>query len=195
MTERKIIMNIKKMGLLALTILALAACQQPTTTVNKTVTETKITSADADQTISLSLEEAASLALKEAGTTKEAVSNLIMVEDRENGKLVYEIDFDFKGKEYSYTIDATTGAFLEKETEKADPVTATKEQLEKAKELALTDAGLTEQEVSNLTVTEDVELIGTVYDVDFTYNQIEYSYTVDLTTNSILEKEQDKAFD
>lgn len=59
-------------------------------------------------------------ALKHAGLTEGGIRELDMELDREDGVLVYEIEFKAGGYEYEYTIDAATGKILAQERELDD---------------------------------------------------------------------------
>ena len=59
-------------------------------------------------------------ALKHAGLTEGSIRELDMELDREDGVLVYEIEFKANGYEYEYTIDAATGKILAQERELDD---------------------------------------------------------------------------
>ena len=67
--------------------------------------------------------------------------------DREDGRVVYDVEFYAGNKEYDYEIDAYTGRILSKDTdiEYIAPKTVTKKQqgnigIAKAKKIALNDA-------------------------------------------------------
>ncbi len=64
--------------------------------------------------------EALSIALSRAGISKDDAKNARAKLDRENGKLVYEVEFDANGAEYDYEIDAVTGAVSKAENEPDD---------------------------------------------------------------------------
>lgn len=68
----------------------------------------------------LTADEALDIALERAGVTKDSISNLESVLDTENGVLVYEIDFDAGNTEYSYDVNAETGAIVERDVDRAD---------------------------------------------------------------------------
>lgn len=65
----------------------------------------------------ISAEEALNIALNEAGVTPESVRNLENRLERENGVAVYEIDFKSGILEYSYDVNAETGAVTESDRE------------------------------------------------------------------------------
>lgn len=172
-------------------VLTLSACTQTPTTQNQSSPSSQV-SGSAGR---LSVEEAKAIAFQAANLTADEVSHLTVQEGVDNGRAVYEIDFTHDGKDYSYTVSATDGTLLERETEQADATTVTAVTAEQAKAVALTDAGLTETVVTNLTVKQDTEQMKTVYEVDFVHEGKEYSYTIDATTGLVLSKEQDLAGD
>ncbi len=63
----------------------------------------------------LTAEEALNIALEEAGVSRESIRNLENNLEREDGVLVYEIDFDSGILEYSYDVNADTGAITERD--------------------------------------------------------------------------------
>lgn len=68
----------------------------------------------------LTADEALDIALKQAGVTKDSIRNLENTLDRENGVLVYEIDFKSGNIEYSYDINAETGEVVERDRDTED---------------------------------------------------------------------------
>lgn len=63
----------------------------------------------------LSADEALDIAIKEAGVAKESIRELENHLDRENGVLVYEIEFKSGNMEYSYDINANTGLVVDRD--------------------------------------------------------------------------------
>ncbi|MBQ8203207.1 MAG: PepSY domain-containing protein [Clostridia bacterium] len=63
----------------------------------------------------LSADEALDIALKEAGVTKDSISGLENHLDRENGVLVYEVEFRSGNTEYSFDINADTGEVVDRD--------------------------------------------------------------------------------
>ncbi len=68
----------------------------------------------------ISREKALEIAYKDAGVTKDQVHRPEIEVDYEKGNKVYEIEFKAKGLEFEYTLNAATGAILEKESEPID---------------------------------------------------------------------------
>lgn len=60
----------------------------------------------------ISAEEAVTIALKEAGVKREEISELDTGLEREDGYLVYDIDFKVGAAEYSYDINAKNGKIV-----------------------------------------------------------------------------------
>ena len=64
--------------------------------------------------------KAKSLALNHAGVSENEAYDMDIELDDEDGILVYEVEFKSGGMEYSYEINAATGAILKHETELDD---------------------------------------------------------------------------
>ncbi len=121
--------------IVAIFVLALSACsstnsgntdsqENSSTTTQSQTTENNTSSADDQQTQgttqsspNLTADEALDIALNQAGVTRESIRNLENRLDRENGVLVYEIDFESGNTEYSYDINAETGAVVERDSD------------------------------------------------------------------------------
>lgn len=66
----------------------------------------------------IGMDTAKSIALKHAGLAESDVRNLEAELDREDGIIIYEVEFKYKGFEYEYEINATTGKIMDWEIEK-----------------------------------------------------------------------------
>ena len=145
----------------------------------------------------IGLEKAKSIALKDAG-----VSGVTFVKaklDSDDGVRVYDIEFYKDNVEYDYEIDAITGQIREKDLDIENYTipqnnnnklnNTTDIGVEKAKEIALKDAG-----VSGVTFVKlklDTEDGVRVYDIEFYKDNVEYDYEIDAATGQILEKDLD----
>lgn len=69
-------------------------------------------SADAGKQSYIGSSKAKSIALGHAGVSASSVRDLDVDLDRENGRMVYEVEFEHNGLEYDYEIDAYTGEIL-----------------------------------------------------------------------------------
>ena len=68
----------------------------------------------------LTADEALDIALKDAGVGKNQIRELENNLDRENGILVYDIEFKSGNTEYSYDINAQTGEIIDREKDLND---------------------------------------------------------------------------
>ncbi len=117
--------------------LFLSACadgfSSPTTTTpsSTTVTTTTTTATGTQDTTTahphsttvvrtISPEQAKSIALQHANLTDATVHRVDAERDRERCVLVYEVEFEHRGYEYSYDIHAETGEILWYEKERDD---------------------------------------------------------------------------
>lgn len=137
----------------------------------------------------------------------------------QNNKPVYDVEFESNGQEYEYEIDAETGVVLEKEKERDDDAgkkqqTATVKQetkketakteiaktettttddigRDKAKEIALQEAGVAESDVTWVEVERDYDDGRLEYNVEFRVGNKEYEYEVDAKTGKVFERDID----
>ena len=63
----------------------------------------------------IGIEGAKAAALAHAGVTESQTTKMKVEQDRDDGRLEYEVEFDVGRTEYEYTIDGVTGAILEYE--------------------------------------------------------------------------------
>lgn len=165
--------------------------------------------------------KAMEIALAHAGAKESEIQGYELEMDYEHGTMVYELEFDWNGREYEYDIDANTGEILKHEGEPAKPA---KEQQDKgnqhsskdeskqqqnssqqsasaesyigeaaAKGVALSHAGLSEGSVTKLKCELDREDGRMIYEIDFECGGYEYEYEIDALSGSILK--QDKELD
>ncbi len=80
----------------------------PTATPDTTVSGQNVT-----DNSTITKEDAKKVALSHAGATEDNIKRFESKLDYENGRHVYEIEFDFNGYEYDYEIDAKTGEILQ----------------------------------------------------------------------------------
>ena len=136
--------------------------------------------------------------------------------DTENGVAVYEVDFVKGNVKYEYDINATTGAVYSKSSEStAVPTTEAAAQpseaetaaanatvaptaenrsnnnyigLERAKAIALSDAGLSVASVTFTEAKQDFDDGVPNYDLDFYTATHEYDYEINALTGAIMDK-------
>ncbi len=142
----------------------------------------------------ISQKEALAIVLENMKAEAEQLRDLEAEFDCEGGRMIYEVDFDYNGKEYEYHIDARTGQILKSNWEpeddkpEKDPVVQPAEYItpEQAQTAALTHAGLSADQVRELESELDTDDGKAHYDVDFKTAEYEYEYEIDAVTGQVL---------
>lgn len=137
-------------------------------------------------------ERAKSIALDHAGVSEDETTNLHVRFDYDDGRAVYEVEFDTTRYEYSYEIDARTGAIVdydrdENDDDDDDPPAGGYISVEEAKRIAFERAGVEPSEVYDLEVEFDNDDGRAVYEIEFKSGHREYSVTIDAITGEILD--------
>ena len=149
----------------------------------------------------ITADRAKEIALEHAGIS---ASNAVFVKaglDWDDGRTVYEVEFYANNTEYDYEIDPASGKVLSYDREWDDfsltrpsnpGETTAAITADKAKEIALSDAGLTSGQVTFVYAELDRDDGRLVYDVEFyTADYKEYDYEIDAGTGAILSKDFD----
>ena len=167
-------------------------------------------------TAAITQKDARKIALEDAGLTEAEVTISAEKLDTENGVAVYEVDFVKGNVKYEYDINAMTGAVYSKSSEStalpsteaaAQPseaetaaanatVAPTAENrsnnnyigLERAKAIALGDAGLSAASVTFTEAKPDFDDGVPNYDLDFYTATHEYDYEINALTGAIMDK-------
>lgn len=146
--------------------------------------------------------QAKTFALQHAGLKESDVQFVNSLLDYDDGRAQYEVEFWKDNKEYDYEIDAVSGAVLGYDydiesyaipsTQSAPSTTANGYIADsQAKSIALQHAGLKESAVSALRCKFDYDDGRAEYEVDFRQGGLEYEYTIDASTGTILEYDMD----
>ena len=146
-------------------------------------------------TVSMTEEEARSIALQRVGKTQDEVTFTRVRVDRENGVTVYDVYFYDNEKEYELSIDVDTKEVI---SYKEDYLTSNGNNTttsnyigaDRAREIVLNHAGLTSNDVRFNKVELDVDYGIATYELEFYYNYYEYDYEVDAVTGEILKYER-----
>ncbi len=138
----------------------------------------------------IGLEAAKSAALADAGVNAADTTFTEQKRDRDDGVLVYDIDFYTSDMKYEYEIDAATGAVRERKSERRNNQTQTGTTdigLEAAKQIAFEHAGVSAGEVYLSKAKYENDDGIRVYEIEFYKDRMEYEYTIHATTGRILE--------
>ena len=155
---------------------------------------------------SIGEEKAKEIAFAHAGIKSTDAMNLRVEIDRENGRLVYDVQFVAGGMKYEYEIDIQTGEIVKSEKEKTKTAKTpaptnnggTSGQsgetigTSKAKSIAFKHAGVSASNAKRVHVELERENGRLIYEVDFTAGGIEYEYDIDAKTGKILKHEAER---
>ena len=144
----------------------------------------------------ISREKARSIALSDASLSAADVTFTKTKLDREDGMLVYEIEFVTAAAEYEYEIDAVTGAIRERSIETratAQPAASSYIGVDQAKSIALKHAGLSAAEVSFTKAKLEKDDGLRKYEIEFIKDSTEYEYEIDAATGSVLEYDVERS--
>lgn len=154
----------------------------------------------------ITLEEAKTIALNHANLANKNVTFGRSEVDYDNGIKKYEIEFYYGNKEYDYEINAANGQILnyDYDTEYNNNGGnsnagnggnsnngVVKISVEKAKEIAITHSNLKSNQVIFAKAELDYDDGIQKYEIEFYYNNREYSYDIDANSGAILSYEQD----
>ncbi len=151
---------------------------------------------------SVTLEQAKSIALNDAGLTQADFTKA--KQDYDDGRMIYEIEFRSNGKEYDYDIEASTGRILKTDVDlyanifgNAQAQQNTQQQTSavtsaEAENIALNDAGFTKNNVTYIHTHNDNDDGRAVYEVEFRANGVKYEYTIGASDGKIYDKDIDR---
>ncbi len=160
----------------------------------------------------ISAEKAKEIALKHAGVSADKAVFEIVHLDKDDGVYEYEVDFRVGNIEYDYEINAVSGKVVDfdkeieiKKPEQNNQSTVNSDNnasdnvsnntsaisAEKAKEIALSHAGLSKDKVSFIKAEYDRE--ENSYDVEFVYEKMDYEYDIHAESGKILEFDKERA--
>ena len=151
---------------------------------------------DQNSSVSMTEEEARTIALNRVGKTSDEVTFTRVRVDRENGVTVYDVYFYDNEKEYELSIDVDTKELI---SYKEDYLaiggnnSTTSDQYigaDRAREIVLDHAGLSSSDVRFSKVELDVDYHMATYEIEFYYNYYEYDYEIDAVSGEILKYER-----
>ena len=158
-----------------------------------------------NNTGNISLDKAKEIALSHAGLSADQVTFIKVNMDFDDGIQKYDIKFYCNGQEYDYEINSSNGQIIQFDYDmeynyipnnnttnyQSNVNTTANISVERAKEIALSHAGLSADQVTFVKVNMDFDDGIQKYEIEFYYNYREYSYEIDANTGNILSYEQD----
>lgn len=137
------------------------------------------------------------LALQKAGVTAGSITKYEIELDADKGIMIYDVEFVSGGYEYDCEINAKTGAVVKYEKERQDDndaalPAAASVSAERAKSIALANAGLSTGEITEFEIELDTDDGMAVYEIEFKAKGFEYDYEIDAATGKILKREKEK---
>lgn len=184
---------------IALTSATVLESEQETYSNSSSSTGTSTSSGTTSGSSSADIGESAAkaAALKHAGLSESQVTGMKVQRDRDDGRLEYEIEFWSGSTEYDYTINAADGTVLgaDKETHASSNTSSSSSGdigSAKAKSIALSHAGVSESQTTEMKVQQDRDDGRLEYEVEFKSGGKEYEYTIDAASGTILDYEIDQ---
>lgn len=158
-----------------------------------------------NNTGNISLDKAKEIALSHAGLSADQVTFVQANMDFDDGIQKYDIKFYCNGQEYDYEINSSNGQIVQFDYDmeynyipnnnttnyQSNVNTTANISVERAKEIALSHAGLASNQVTFQRIELDFDDGIQKYEIEFYYNYREYSYEIDANTGNILSYEQD----
>lgn len=130
------------------------------------------------------------IALQHAGVQKNEFTIVELRLNRDDNKIVYEVEFFTESKEYDYKIDAITGEIVSYDFD-IEGFENNFIGQEKAEQIALNHAQLTKQQVESieneLDADEDEYEGRWKYQIEFRYGNKEYEYDIDAQTGEMID--------
>lgn len=132
-----------------------AQAAQPTRPAATQPVATQPAATQPAQPQAIGVEAAKAIALKDAGQTAAAVVFTKARQEKEDGRLIYDIEFYVSGQmEYEYEIDAYSGAILEKDVEATEALKAAQRAAAEASRQAAAEASRQAAEAARKTAEE-----------------------------------------
>ena len=148
----------------------------------------------------IGVEKAKQIALSDANVSASNAAFTKTKLDSDDRTPKYDIEFRTSDKKYDYEINATTGAVIEKDIETVRTQQSSKASgntdsnyigTDRAKEIALNHAGLSESSVRFTKTELDRDNGRYEYEIEFVSGRTEYEYTIDAVSGKIIENDMD----
>lgn len=141
----------------------------------------------------ISRDEAKNIAFNHAGVDESLVTECEIELDDDDGKLIYEVEFETAEYEFEYDIDAKTGKIIKSEREKKEDEDFIGDIIseDEAKRIAFNHAGIKASEAEDIEIEIDFDDGQVMYSVEFSIGELEFEYKIEAYSGSILEFEID----
>lgn len=168
-------------------------------------------SSNASDTSDISMQQAAEVALQDAGFSSSEVESLSGNLDSDDEVRHYDVSFVSQGMGYDYEIKASDGTILEKDREAVETHSSSQNvslpaesstmtdsdfiSIDEAKSIALQVSGV---DASNAVFTEaelNVDDGVHIYEIEFISGDMEYSFEINAMTGSVAEWEKESIYD
>jgi len=151
----------------------------------------------ANKTKKISADKAKKIALGDAKLAEKNVTFVKVELEFEDNRLVYDVEFYSGNVEYDYDIDAVSGAIVSADkdienyvipaqpsTEAPTKAQASEISVEKAKQIALSHAGVSSARFTKAKI--DYENGVKVYEIEFKVGNMEYEYDINVVNGAIV---------
>ena len=151
----------------------------------------------ANKTKKISADKAKKIALEDAKLAEKDVTFVKVELEFEDNRLVYDVEFYSGNVEYDYDIDAVSGAIVSADrdienyvipaqpsTEATTKAQASEISVEKAKQIALSHAGVGSARFTKAKI--DYENGVKVYEIEFKVGNMEYEYDINVLNGAIV---------
>lgn len=152
-----------------------------------------------NSTITMTEDEAKNIALQKVGKIADEVTFTKVRLDRYKSQTVYDVVFYDTLKEYEMSVNVDTSEVVSYKENNLNNSTINNNTTntgnyigtDKAKEIALNHAGLSNSQVTFKKVKLDIDYDFATYEIEFYHNYYEYEYEIDAITGEILKYERD----
>ena len=158
---------------------------------------------DLESSAYVGADQALEIALLHAGIDASTAFDMDVDLERDDGRVIYDVEFKAGTMAYEYEIDALTGEIIEWDHDPIDMNDDLDEELEEdlessayigadqALEIALLHAGIVVSAAFDMDIDLEKDDGRVIYDVEFKAGTMEYEYEIDALTGEILEWDHD----
>lgn len=168
---------------------------------NTNIDSVKTEGSSASESGYIGRDKAKEIAFNHASVNESKVTNIEIELDADDGRLIYEVEFDYQNQEYEYDINAKTGDIIfsnfdydddHHETTSSNGSTNTNFIGEaKTKEIAINHAKVSASDIKSFHIELDEDDNRYIYEIEFRIGNKEYKYDINAITGDIRDYEID----